>query len=45
MEENKERTRTPDEVLEAEAEPKAEEELSVDSVLEPEQEDEPRVSV
>ncbi|EDL80856.1 eukaryotic translation initiation factor 4 gamma, 3 (predicted), isoform CRA_b [Rattus norvegicus] len=34
----KERTRTPDEVLEAEAEPKAEEELSVDSVLEPEQE-------
>lgn len=34
----KERTRTPDEVLEAEVEPKAEDELSVDSILEPEQE-------
>ncbi|GAB1289120.1 Eukaryotic translation initiation factor 4 gamma 3 [Apodemus speciosus] len=34
----KERTRTPDEVLEAEAEPKAEEELAVDNILEPEQE-------
>ncbi|XP_055466844.1 eukaryotic translation initiation factor 4 gamma 3 isoform X8 [Psammomys obesus] len=33
----KDRTRTPDEALEAEAEPKAEEELSVDRVLEPEQ--------
>ncbi|KAL1776948.1 eukaryotic translation initiation factor 4 gamma 3 isoform X1 [Sigmodon hispidus] len=34
---SKDRTRTPDEVLEAEAEPKAEEELPVDRVLEPEQ--------
>ncbi|XP_051027415.1 eukaryotic translation initiation factor 4 gamma 3 isoform X9 [Acomys russatus] len=33
----KDRTRTPEEVLEAEAEPKAEEELSVDRGLEPEQ--------
>nr|XP_021486460.1 eukaryotic translation initiation factor 4 gamma 3 isoform X2 [Meriones unguiculatus] len=33
----KDRTRTPEEMLEAEAEPKAEEELSVDRVLEPEQ--------
>ncbi|XP_052573636.1 eukaryotic translation initiation factor 4 gamma 3 isoform X23 [Peromyscus californicus insignis] len=34
----KDRTRTPDEVLEAETEPKAEEELPVDRALEPEQE-------
>ncbi|XP_036032942.1 eukaryotic translation initiation factor 4 gamma 3 isoform X4 [Onychomys torridus] len=34
----KDRTRTPDEVLEAEVEPKAEEELPVDRALEPEQE-------
>lgn len=34
----KDRTRTPDEVLEAETEPKAEEELPADRALEPEQE-------